>query len=55
MAYTGAVRALVEMGIFEALPLDGTSLSADMLSEKLNVEKDLLGRISHTSITYRRD
>jgi hypothetical protein len=31
------------MGIFEALPLDGSSLSADVLAEKLNVEKDLLG------------
>jgi len=31
------------MGIFEALPLDGTALSADVLAEKLSVEKDLLG------------
>jgi hypothetical protein len=33
------------MGIFEALPLDGSSLSADVLAEKLDVEKDLLGTI----------
>jgi hypothetical protein len=33
------------MGIFEALPLDGTSLSADALAEKLNVEKDLIDTV----------
>jgi hypothetical protein len=38
------------MGIFEALPLDGTSLSADVLAEKLNVEKDLLGSINYDFI-----
>jgi hypothetical protein len=43
------VGALVEMGIFEALPLDGTSLSADVLSEELTVEKDLLGTASRTA------
>ncbi|PMD29394.1 o-methyltransferas-like protein [Hyaloscypha variabilis F] len=50
VAYTGAVRALVEMGIFEALPLDGTSLSADVLAEKLSVEKDLLVRLMRVVI-----
>jgi hypothetical protein len=46
MAFTGAMRALLEMGLFEALPSDGTGLPADALAEKLNVEKDLLSRPS---------
>jgi hypothetical protein len=50
VAYTGAVRALVEMGVFEALPMDGTSLSADILAEKLKVEKDLLVRLMRVAI-----
>ncbi|KAE9367267.1 o-methyltransferas-like protein [Stipitochalara longipes BDJ] len=50
VAYTGAVRALIEMGVFEALPLDGTSLSADVLAEKLTVEKDLLVRLMRVAI-----
>jgi hypothetical protein len=31
------------MGVFEALPMDGTGLPAYVLAEKLKVEKDLLG------------
>jgi hypothetical protein len=46
VVYTGTVRALLEMGFFEALPLDGTDLSANVLAEKLKVEKDLLSMIS---------
>ncbi|PMD32529.1 o-methyltransferas-like protein [Hyaloscypha variabilis F] len=45
IAFIGAVRALLEMGIFDALPPDGSSLSADVLAEKLKVEKDLLIRL----------
>lgn len=36
------MRALLEMGVFEKLPLDGTGLSADALAEELGVERDLL-------------
>lgn len=46
VAFTGAVRALQEAGVFEALPIDGTGVSADILAEKVNVEKDLLSKIS---------
>ena len=44
------MRALVEMGVFEALPIDGTSLSANVLAEKLKVEKDLLVRLMRVAI-----
>jgi hypothetical protein len=46
------VRALLEMGIFDALPPDGSSLSADVLAEKLKVEKDLLSRTSPLCDVY---
>ena len=52
IAFIGAVRALLEMGIFEALPPDGTGLSADVLAEKLKVEKDLLSRTSSLCGVY---
>ncbi|KAE9372596.1 o-methyltransferas-like protein [Stipitochalara longipes BDJ] len=45
MTYTGVVRALLEIGLFEALPPDGTGLPAEVLAEKLNVEKELLTRL----------
>jgi hypothetical protein len=35
----------MEMGIFQALPMDGSSATAASLSEKLGVEKDLLGKL----------
>lgn len=44
-AATGATRALLEMGVFEKLPLDGKSRTATELSEPLGVDKVLLGRL----------
>jgi hypothetical protein len=41
--HTGCLRAVMEMGIFEALPMDGSSATAETLSKKLGVEKDLIG------------
>lgn len=33
----------MEMGVFDALPLDKSSVTATALSKQLDVEKDLLG------------
>lgn len=33
----------MEMGIFEAVPMDGSSVTATVLAEKLGADKDLLG------------
>ncbi|KAF2837272.1 o-methyltransferas-like protein [Patellaria atrata CBS 101060] len=44
-AHTGAVRALLEMGVFHALPMDESSMTATELAEKLNVNKLLLVRL----------
>jgi hypothetical protein len=33
----------MEMGVFDALPQDGSPATAAALSEKLGVDKDLLG------------
>jgi hypothetical protein len=44
--YTGCLRAVMEMGAFEALPTDGSSATATNLAETLSVEKDLLGEFS---------
>lgn len=38
------MRAVLEMGVFDALPTDGSSSSATALAEKLGVEKELLGK-----------
>jgi hypothetical protein len=42
--YLMALRTVLEMGVFEALPLDGSSISAANLSQKLGVENKLLGQ-----------
>ena len=46
------MRALLEMGIFEELPLDGTGLSADVLANELRVERDLLGRMPYIVLPW---
>ncbi|RFU31747.1 hypothetical protein B7463_g4589, partial [Scytalidium lignicola] len=43
--YTGCLRAVMEMGVFEALPPDGSPASATALAEKLRVDKNLLVRL----------
>ncbi|KAL1966251.1 hypothetical protein VTN77DRAFT_4604 [Rasamsonia byssochlamydoides] len=45
VANTSAVRAVLEMGVFEALPKDCTPMKASDLAERLKVEKDLLVRL----------
>ncbi|QSZ29967.1 hypothetical protein DSL72_004485 [Monilinia vaccinii-corymbosi] len=42
--HSGALRMVLEMGVFDALPTDGSSSSATALAEKLGVEKELLVR-----------
>lgn len=45
-ATTGAARALLEMGVFEALPLNGQSCTATELSKSLGVDRVLLGGLN---------
>ncbi|PVH79658.1 o-methyltransferas-like protein [Cadophora sp. DSE1049] len=45
VSHTGAIRALSEMGVFRALPRDGTSMKASELAEKLKVDELLLVRL----------
>lgn len=40
----------MEMGVFEALPLDGTPVTATVLAENLGVEKDLLGGLNNADL-----
>lgn len=42
--HTGAVRALLTMGVFDELPVNGDSRTAQQLSDALKVEKQLLGK-----------
>jgi hypothetical protein len=42
---SGCFRTLLEMGVFDTLPADGSPMSAVELSEKLNVEEALLVRL----------
>lgn len=50
-SHTGAVRALLAMGVFDELPADGESRSAQQLSDALGVEKQLLGTMIGTPPT----
>ncbi|PQE33396.1 O-methyltransferase protein [Rutstroemia sp. NJR-2017a WRK4] len=43
--HSGSLRAVLEMGVFDALPQDGSSASATTLAEKLGAEKDILVRL----------
>jgi len=40
---SGSFRALVEMGVVDTLPADGSSMSAKDLAQKLGVDEALLG------------
>jgi hypothetical protein len=44
MACAGSVRALLDMGVFETLPIDGQGMTIQALAEKVNVEEDLLSK-----------
>ncbi|KAJ6109452.1 hypothetical protein N7486_001687 [Penicillium sp. IBT 16267x] len=41
-AHRGALRALIEMGVFTALPQDGSGRTADDVAKELGVNKELL-------------
>lgn len=45
MSHTSACRALLEIGVFDKLPMDGTSMTASELVEALGVDKLLLVRL----------
>jgi hypothetical protein len=38
-----SLRTLLEMGVFEAIPQDGKSITAAELAGNLGVDKELLG------------
>lgn len=43
------MAALIEIGVFDKLPSDGTSVKATDLSKQLNVDKDLLVRLMRSA------
>ncbi|GKZ99986.1 hypothetical protein AnigIFM60653_007046 [Aspergillus niger] len=43
-ANTGAIRTLLEAGVFEAIPTGGKSISAAEISEKTRMDKELIVR-----------
>ncbi|KAJ8117401.1 hypothetical protein OPT61_g1400 [Boeremia exigua] len=43
IAHNAALRSIIAMGVFEALPADETSISTQTLAAQLKVDKDLLG------------
>lgn len=52
--HSGTLRTVLEMGVFDALPMDGSSSSATILAENLGVEKELLGKYLHSPSRYIR-
>ncbi|KAL4946608.1 hypothetical protein BDV06DRAFT_208526 [Aspergillus oleicola] len=51
-AHLGTVRALLEMGVFDELPLDNTSRTTKELSERLNTNESLLSRLMRHASLY---
>ncbi|KAF2494859.1 O-methyltransferase [Lophium mytilinum] len=45
MSHTAACRSLLEMGVFDKLPLDGSSITGTELADSLGVDKLLLVRL----------
>lgn len=45
MANIGAIRTLLEAGVFHAIPTGGKSISATEISVKTGVEKGVIGRV----------
>ncbi|PGH11173.1 hypothetical protein AJ79_05015 [Helicocarpus griseus UAMH5409] len=52
VAHTGAVRALLDMGVFQALPFDGSSKTAETLSKELNADKELIVRLMRNATIW---
>ncbi|KAL3459997.1 S-adenosyl-L-methionine-dependent methyltransferase [Aspergillus heterothallicus] len=51
-AHLGSVRALLEMGLFEELPLDGSPATTQHLADKLGVDESLLARLMRNTALY---
>ncbi|KAI9642505.1 hypothetical protein NHQ30_009310 [Ciborinia camelliae] len=48
--YSGCLRALLEAGVFDKLPLDGTGMSSSQLAIETNMEEELLVRMMRTVV-----
>ncbi|RDW65923.1 O-methyltransferase [Aspergillus mulundensis] len=51
-AHLGSVRALLEAGVFDKLPADGTPQTPEELAQKLGVDESLLGRLLRNAAVY---
>ncbi|KAL5337248.1 S-adenosyl-L-methionine-dependent methyltransferase [Aspergillus crustosus] len=51
-AHLGSIRALLEMGLFDELPADGSSCTISELSNKLQVDESLLIRLVRNTALY---
>lgn len=49
MSNLAAIRALMELGIFEAIPTGGKTITADELAAKTGGEKELIGEPQPTT------
>jgi len=49
MSNLAATRALLELGVFEAIPTGGKSMTADELAVKTGGEKELIGESSQAT------
>jgi len=45
MQYTSCCRTLLDMGVFDALPIDGMGMSAAALAEKLQADEELISKL----------
>lgn len=43
VAQNAAIRSVIEMGVFDEMPLDGSPVSVETLAVRLKVDQELLG------------
>lgn len=51
MSNLAATRALMELGVFDAIPTGGKVMTADELAAKTGGEKELIGECHHSMPT----
>ncbi|KAL4861377.1 hypothetical protein BDV12DRAFT_204080 [Aspergillus spectabilis] len=51
-AHLGSVRALLELGVFEALPLDRSPCTTGQLADRLGADESLLARLMRNTALY---
>lgn len=55
MVNIGAIRTLLEAGVFHAIPTGGESISAAEISARTGVDKNIIGTLSYSLKKIKKD